>query len=182
MIFLLKNNYVKVLFKTIFIIAYFGLFRVSEPTAGPHAVKVVDVHLGHNKNKALFILWSSKMHGKYAKPQMVKISSKKYGSERKNDNGFCPFKLLQIYAKLRPAYLAMDEPFFVFQDRKPVSTYNMRCVLRTLLKCGGFRPMAYGMQSRRAGRSCDLFHYGVSVETIKKLGRWTSNAVYTYLR
>ena len=37
----------------------------------------------------------------------------------------------------------------------------------------------HGFQS---GRASDLLKLGVSVETIKKLGRWHSNAVFRYLK
>ena len=36
------------------------------------------------------------------------------------------------------------------------------------------------MHGIRLGHVTDLLNLGVSVETIKKLGRWKSNAVYVY--
>ena len=51
------------LYMALFSTAYFGLFRVGELTASKHVVKAVNVRIGQNKNKILFILDSSKMHG-----------------------------------------------------------------------------------------------------------------------
>ena len=33
-----------------------------------------------------------------------------------------------------------------------------------------------------AGHACDLLDLGLSVEAIKKIGHWRSNAVYKYLK
>ena len=71
-----KNQpYLSCLYTALFSTAYYGLFRSSELTAGPHAVKVADVHVGENKKKLLFVLRSSKTHNRGVKPQMVKICS-----------------------------------------------------------------------------------------------------------
>ena len=58
--------------------AYYGLLRISKVAAGPHAILVINVHIGQNKDKILFTLMSSKTHNKGNKPQLVKISSKLY--------------------------------------------------------------------------------------------------------
>ena len=176
------QEYLSILYKTLFATAYFGLFRVSELTMGSHAISVVDVHMGQNKEKVLFILQSSKTHGHYAKPQQVKISSKPAGSEWKGETRHCPFFLLRAYITVRPKYRSPSEPFFIFRDFSPVSAMQMRDTLRLMLKVGGFSHLSYCTQSLRSGRACDLLDYGLSVETIKKLGRWKSNAVYTYLK
>ena len=78
-----NQPYLASLFKTLFITAYFGLFRVSElcMTASQHAVRVTDVHIGENKKKFLLILWTSKTHDRSSKPQMIKISMHGEGSE-----------------------------------------------------------------------------------------------------
>ena len=65
---------------------YFGLLRIGEMTFSDHTIKAKDVHIGHNKNKILFILHSSKTHGKYAHPQTVKISEIQDGSKTQDDS------------------------------------------------------------------------------------------------
>ena len=51
-----------------------------------------------------------------------------------------------------------------------------------MLRNSGFNQGLYNCQSLRIGRASDLLKLALSVETIKKLGRWSSNAVFTYLR
>ena len=69
--------YLCTLYKVMFATAYYGMFRVGEITAGSHPIKASDVHIAENKNKVMFILRSSKMHGEYAAPQIVKITEEK---------------------------------------------------------------------------------------------------------
>ena len=57
-----KQPYLETMYKTIFLLAYYGLFRIGELTTGQHPVKAKDVHIGQNKEKMLFILHSSKTH------------------------------------------------------------------------------------------------------------------------
>ena len=57
----------------------------------------------------------------------------------------------------------------------------MRTVLQFTLLNIGLDPKVYRIHSLRISRSSDLLNYGVSVETIKKLGQWRSNVVFKYL-
>ena len=57
----------------------------------------------------------------------------------------------------------------------------MRTILIQALNSIGKDPRQFRIHGLSAGRACDLLKLDVSVETIKKLGRWKSNAVYSYL-
>ena len=114
------------------------------------------------------------------KPQLIKLSSKPLAKERRNHEA-CPFMLISQYIAIRPKYKSTEEQFFVFRDLTPVTPFHMRHTLQMALHQGGFDAKSYCTQSMHAGHTTDLLEYGISVETIKKLGRWTSNAVYKYL-
>ena len=180
--------YLSVLYKAMLATNYFGLFRIGEITNSPHAVKAKDVYSGTNKDKMLFVLHSSKTHRKDSRPQTIKISAEKIEKTLENCEvqetalSFCPFDLLSQYTVTRKQYRRKDEPFFVFYDRTPVSAYNYRCMLSNLMIKCNLNPDAYTSQGMRAGRASDLLDMGVSVETIRKIGRWKSTSVYTYLR
>ena len=171
--------YLATLYKALFITAYYGLFRVSKITDGPHAIKAVDMHLGENKDKLFFILRTSKMHGRGSKPQQVKIAA--HPHSRKNSS-HCPFHLISEYIQLKGNCMSYLEPFFIFRGHILVTSTHMRTMLCKMLQLLGFDHKLYGTQAFQAGRASDLLQMGVSVETIKKLGRWKSNAVYNYLR
>ena len=117
----LGQVYLARLYAALFATAYYGLFRVSELTSGAHPVKAVDVHIAENKQKIMFILRSSKTHGTYAKPQIVKITSQPL-LEKVRDQEFCPYAMLNRYIEVRPKYRSTAEPFFIFGDASPVTT------------------------------------------------------------
>ena len=180
--------YLLALYQALFASAYYGLLRIGEVTQSPHVVKATDVHLGLNKRKLLFILRTSKTHGKGSKPQMVKISSSRPSNAKmvKNKDAlisckFCPYALLRAYITIRNDIVELNEQFFIFSDGTPVKPHHARTVLSNSLRQIGMRHNLYGFHSFRSGRSQDLLKAGLSVETIKKLGRWKSNSIYTYL-
>ena len=127
----------------------------------------------------MFVLHTSKTHNRSAKPQIIKISCQK-SSKRLSDNRYCPFKALQHYIGVRKK-LINNEEFFIFIDRTPVLNSHFRSVLVCCINWNKLNSCRYSSQSFRAGRSSDLLELGLSVEMIKKLGRWKSSAVYTYL-
>ena len=155
--------------------------------AGAHPVLAKDVHVASNKDKFTLLLRTSKTHWLDVKPQEIKISSTdKHVTSQTNWKGvlahkFCPYHLLRCYVKIRPKYVRDNEPFFVFRDRTPVTPYQISEVLRKALVQCNVNPVNFSMHGLQAGCSVDLFNLGVSVETIKKLGRWKSNAVFLYL-
>ena len=162
----------------LFSTVYYGLFRVGELTNSQHVVKACDVHLGINKCKMLFILRTSKTHSKGSPLQIIKIMS----SGPFTSSQFCPYKLLNNYLNSRKGFVTEQEQFFVFRDRSCIDPSFFRKTLKHMLNLSGFDNTYYSCHSFRSGRPLDLLQLGLSVETIKKLGRWKSNAVYVYLR
>ena len=184
-----EQPYLKDLYRALLSTAYFGLFRVGELTAAPgaHQVLASDVHIGINKDKILFILRSSKTHGKSSSPQLIKITSSRQAQlkgwhQHLHLRPPCLFALLQTYLSARENSKSYNEPFFVFKNRVPVTAAQFRASLKRCLKSSGFDDKLYTSHCFRIGRSCDLYKCGVSIENIKKLGRWKSNAVFQYLR
>ena len=132
--------YLAKLFRALFVSAYYGLLRVGELTAGPHAILAKNVHIASNKNKILFILESSKTHGKDKHPQLVKISSTKIEEtfrdrslNLKNLNlahstdNICVYTILNEFLSVR--HKGQDrnkEQFFVYSDNSPVTPSQMR--------------------------------------------------------
>ena len=183
------------LYKMILLTAYFGLFRIGKLTSGDHPVLTRDIHIGQNKDKFLFVLRTSKTHWKDVKPQMVKILRSSISSRNEcrmagvTNTNFsrtkplpCPFEHLRSYLKLHGTYITDSEPFFVFKDRNPVKPFHFRQCLKLCLRKLGFDERNYNMHSLRLGRSCDLYKLGLSIDHIKKLGRWKLNAVFKYLK
>ena len=177
------QEYLFTLYSAIFSTAYYGLFRVGELATGSHPVMVQDVHIALNKKKFKFVLRTSKTHGEYSKPQIVKITSQPLeGEQRNSDEINCPYQFLRNYSAIRPEYLDPEEPFFVLQDRTAIKPELVRKVLKELLKKAGFEAKFYNFHSFRAGRTLDLRKIGIKIDDLMELGRWASSSVYTYLK
>ena len=186
--------YLLKLYRALFITAYFGLFRVGELMLGTHPVKAKDVYIGTNKKQLIFILWSSKTHTPGQKPQIIKIKSneiqRNYKSQDEQNPGlnsdsladYCPFEIIDQFLAVRKPFKSHDEQFFVFRDRTPVTAYHFNSILNKTLENCGIDSKLYTATSFRSGRAGDLLEMGVSVEIIKKLGRWKSNAIYNYFK
>ena len=135
----LKNAnqpYLASLYKAMFSAAYHGLLRISEITTSPHCVAAKDVKISTNKEKILFILRSSKTHGRGDKPQLVKITGKSQTQQthKRLAEDINPFILLNEYLIRRGHYESDDEQFFVFSDRSPVGPHQFRKVLFKTIK------------------------------------------------
>ena len=174
-----NQPYLASLYKALFAMTYYGLFRISEVTNGGYPVLAKDVHIVDNKDKMLFIVRMSKTYWSDSKPQTVKITREKGNPFR--SLAHCPYHLLRQYLKYRPDSYWEQEQFFIFSDKTPVTPSNFRSVLQTMLEMCGVEPSLYGTHSLRVGRSLDLLKAKISISKIKRLGRWKSNAVYRYL-
>ena len=178
-----KNQpYLCYLIKAMLLTGCYGLLRVGELTLSPHVVLADNVHIGENKKKILLVLLTSKTHGKGNEPQMIKITSKPVAEQEANSQSFCPFKALSNYIQVRPKIRTENEQFFVFSDNSPVKAQHLSSYLKLMLTKLKFKSHLYSLHSLRGGRTVDLFNLGLSVETIKKIGRWKSNAVFNYLK
>ena len=180
-----NQKYLEILYKTMFILGYYSLLRVGEITSSSkHTLKAKNVHIGKNKDKILIILYSSKMHGAESKPQEIKIQADTTTPRNNNvvKRHFSPFNITHQYLTLRGDYRSDDEPFFIFRGGSHVTANHMWNVLRKMLSHLNINPSLYNTHSLRGGRSCDLIKYGYTIDQVKMMGRWKSNAVYKYLR
>ena len=72
-----SQPYLELLFKTVFLLACYGMMRIGElvKSKAEHAVRACYVHVADNKNKILLILFTSKTHDETNEPQHIKISA-----------------------------------------------------------------------------------------------------------
>ena len=170
--------YLEILYKSIFLLGYYGLFRIGELTSGSHPIKAINVHIAQNKDKMLFILYSSKTHGRESRAQRVKISS-----DVNCKRFFCPFRISREYLALRGNFLQETDPFFIFKDQSPVKPAQVRKVLKMTLEAVNLPSHCYSFHGFRIGRSSDLvLKHKMTIEQLKVAGRWRSNVAFKYIR
>ena len=112
--------------------AYYGLFRIGEIAEGPHIIDFLDVHANQDKNKILFVLWTSKTHWISKKPQVVKIMAvnAKEAIWPTDQLSYCPCCIIVDYLKLRPNS-NHDKQLFIFRDGTPVKPEAFRTMLHS---------------------------------------------------
>ena len=178
-----NQPYLVLLYRTVFILAYYGLMHIWEPTCGDeasHYVRAKDVHVAENKNKILVILYTSKTHGKESRPQRIKISSQT--DEVLKDRHFCPFAIVRNYMACRGGYTDSDEPFLVFREKLPVLAKHVHSIMNKCIVGLGLDSSLYDSHSFRIGKSSNMIKAGHSIESVKFGGRWKSSTVYKYIR
>ena len=169
--------YLITLYRTIFLVMYQGLMRIGEVSEGDHVIKAAHVHEAENKKQFLIMLYSSKTHGKGNKPQTIYIKS-----DDNTNSMYNTVDELRKYVQMRPPYINTTDQFFIFPNRANVRPDDVRRILKCTISNIGLDPDNYDTHSFHIGRATDLFKAGTEVETIKKIGRWESNAIYKYLR
>ena len=182
-----SQPYLCLMYKAILLLGYYGLMCVGELTTGSHPVKAKDIHIGMNKDKILIVLYSSKTHGKESRPQKIKIhaliNADTRERQRSSTRHYCPSNTLRQYLHACGTFESPMEPLFVFWDGRLVTPEHVRVVLWGRIDSLNLDPLLYDTHSLRIGRASDMFHkFNFSVEEIKQKGRWSSNAVYKYLR
>ena len=158
-----QQPYLEVLYSALFATAYYGLFRIGEIMQSTHTVLAKDVHIGENKDK-LFILHTSKTHGRGDKPQMIKISATKeqlqtatsgeMGGQQQQQsmmNSICPFTILKKFIQMRKSFVSGSKQYFIFRDRTPVKPEHFCAILQSVLVSRGIDSRYYSGHSFHIG-------------------------------
>ncbi|MBV2113375.1 MAG: tyrosine-type recombinase/integrase [Candidatus Thiodiazotropha sp. (ex Ctena orbiculata)] len=168
------NQYELYLFRAVFSIAYYGLFRVGELVFTNHrqsghplqyndigiASGCLTVHIGISKTN------------QYGKPIYINIPS--------IQNKFiCPVVAVQQYLQFRGSF---PGNLFCHASQLPLSRYQFCAVLSKAISYAGLSSHHYKSHSFRIGRATSLAIAGVTSAEIKKLGRWKSHAYSSYIR
>ena len=163
-----KQYYLEVMYKTLFLISFYGFLRIGEATFGNHVLKAKNVHLGLNKNKIFLLLYTSKTHNKGSKLQEIKIvaNDPNYWQHKKK-RFFCPFKMTTTYLKLCGAYENDNDPFFVFRDNSPVRPHHARLMLKTAISKLNLDDTLYNFHSLRISMATEMTRLGCPIEVIK---------------
>ena len=131
-------------------------------------------------------LHRSKTHGPGDKPQVIKITGPdspdiRYGADIKNQD-ICPFQMISTYLQICKKWDNLNEQFFTFSDRPPVTAANLCSVLYKSLMIAGLDTNMYGSHGFCAGPAVDMLTIlNLDICTIRKIGRWRSNAIFKYL-
>ena len=154
-----KQCYLECLYKVVYSLAYYGLFRIGELTQSPHVIKARNVHLAQEKNQFQFILYSSKTHSTSDRPQKIVIKELTTSTNHRIKH-YCPFQITQFYVSIRPPACNASEQFLVYSDGTPLTAADVRKTLRSIMTSLGLDGNNYDTHSFRIGRATDLIKIG----------------------
>lgn len=171
------DSFETTLFKALFVVAYFGLFRVSELVSPSNTmrgspIQFSDVNLDTQGKSVNICLHTFKTNHRGA-TVTVKLPCET------DDSNICPVGALQAFVTVRPK---IQGPFFCHASGMPVIRQQFSAVLSKCIAKTKFSSAHYRSHSFRIGRASDLAAMGISMKSIMQLGRWQSQAYKLYLR
>ncbi|XP_038063218.1 uncharacterized protein LOC119733929, partial [Patiria miniata] len=167
-----------ILFRSAFLLAFFGLLRVGELTVTARygntskVIAIGDIQIAHNNPGALMLRIRYSKNDQYGSAVMLRI----------NGNGIenmCPVQAMGKYLVRRPA---AKGPLFCHANGAPLTRYQFGAVLRKVLHHAGVPPLQYGTHSFRIGAATTAALNGLSPSKIQTMGRWRSDAFKLYIR
>lgn len=169
------NIYENKLFESLFTLAYYGLFRVSElvTSSGMQAENVLslsDLTFVGQKEYAVIKLRHFKTNQR-GTPVLLKIP--------RETGDLCPVNALFEFVSIRPR---SKGPLFCHADGSPVTRTQFSAVLTKCVNQSNLSDAHFTSHSFRIGRATDLATKGYPSSVIMKLGRWTSQAFRLYIR
>lgn len=173
-----SSAYQRLLFQTMFLVAFYGFFRVGELTAkGANLkplVQIQNLHYQFQDNcvTAATIVITDYKHNSGRRPFSVVLDCAT-GTE------FCPVTYLQRYCSMRGT---TPGALFCFADGSPVKTSHFTQQLRQALHFCGLDSSKYKSHSFRIGAASSAADNGLSDAQIRHLGRWKSDAFKLYIR
>lgn len=168
-----KQVYEKILFKTAFILAFFGFLRISEfvfnQDSPDKTLRFQDIS---------FVGQCLHVNIRYSKTDQKGYNSTLIITQLTNSE-MCPVKALSKCMKVRPT---STDYLFCHSNGTPLTRYQFCAVLRHCIKFLGLNANSYKSHSFRIGAATQASLNAVDDESIKAMGRWKSQSYKKYIR
>ena len=173
-----SSAFQRLLYQTMFLVAFYVFFRVGELTAKGANLKpllqIQDLHFHFKQNfvtSATIVIKDFK-HNTNRRPFSVVL-------ERAEGTELCPVSYLYRYSSIRGS---LPGPLFCFADGSPVKTGQFTQQLQQALTFCGLDSAKYKSHSFRIGAASWAAERGLSDAQIRHLGRWKSDVFKLYIR
>lgn len=170
-----SSTYETTVFRTAFLLAFFGFLRVGEFTAlsnNAHAHNILsigDIHLTHDSLSVTIRFSKTDQRGRSTTLHFSK------GPE----TILCPVTAMRCYLDVRPCKAG---PLFIHFAGNPLTRYQFGQILTRSVSAMGLSPTNFSSHSFRIGAATSAAVSGIPIDTIKSMGRWQSSAVNSYIR
>lgn len=168
------SDYLKRLMKALLLLSYHTCARVGELLVSnndDHTLKLENTFFKKDSNTTtLRFVFSSFKHNREGTDFLL---------ESADDPRFCPVRHLIHYLQLR----GTDKGYlFISTSGAPIRRDFFACQIQSLAVLLGLNKDKYNTHSLRIGRTSDMADEGESEATIRRTGRWNSNAYLGYVR
>lgn len=168
------SPYVSHLLSSVFLLAFYGLLRISEFTSSSLAFdpskhvafsdltfypEYFNLHLKHSKGKGACNIIIARL-----------------------STPFCPFKAMSVYVKQRIKRASPHLPLFLTPEGTPMTSSWFLSHFHTVLQQCNLSPSHYSGHSFRIGGATAAASRGLSSASLQQLGRWSSSAFSAYIR
>lgn len=168
------STYEALLFKAAFTLAFHGFMRVGEITASSlclsRAVAVTDVNFD-SSGKQLFVNLRFSKTDQTGKGVLLTIKS--------TNNDICAVQNMKNYLQVRPN---TSGQLFCHFSGLPLTRSQFSVVLKKTLALIGEGYDRFNTHSFRIGAATAAAAAGLSLDIIRRAGRWKSDAVKLYIR
>ena len=166
-----NDDYLIRLIKAMFLLAFYGLFRVGEITIQTSGVVSLKVEQLHVFNDRFVLNITNFKNNKTNKPFDIVVHCQQ--------SNYCPYVGMLRYLQVRK----FDSgPLFRFKDGAPVTRSFFTSKLKDCISFCGLDPKVFKSHSFRMGGASFLASIGKSDLQIQLLGRWSSNSFLRYIR
>ena len=174
---LCSSSYETHLFRTSFLLAFFGFLRVGEFTTaskkGEWANILLPSDVSFSKDKSLINL----------RIRSSKTDQRGEGATLQIGTGHnqevCPVKAMSKYLEMRPICEGL---LFIHFGGEPLTRYQFGCMLKKGIGAIGLSPGDFNTHSFRIGAATSAAVGGIPLDQIMSMGRWRSSAVNSYIR
>ena len=172
-----NDSFEVILFKTAFVLAFFGFFRISELLGqnmslkrARKAVKVADVKMEPSK---MSICLNGSKCDQRMKGEKIVLQRERVYTE------VCPVLTTREFLRIRPK---SSEYLLVHYNSSQLTRFQFQAVLKKVAKQLGWPIQSYSSHSFRIGAATTAAMNGDSIDMIMEKGRWKSSAVKNYIR
>lgn len=167
------SRYEAILFRAVFSLLFFGAFRISEIVAS-NKKSESNIHLAHVclEVTRLTIFIPKSKTDQFGKGSWLKLNSLP-------DSPICPVNLVGQFLRVRSTE---GGSFFIHTNGLPLTVYQFNSVFRKCLYTLNMGGLPLSSHSFRIGAATEAARLGLDVVSIKRIGRWRSDAYKLYIR
>ncbi|XP_019613466.1 PREDICTED: uncharacterized protein LOC109461527 [Branchiostoma belcheri] len=172
---LIAPNYDQILFKAMYLFAFYAMTRICEITVtsdSQHTLQLANLHFRPSPNAPITVTFTTYKHSKPGRPATIAIQPQP-GSK------YCPVASMQDYLSLRGNCVGC---LFLRSDGFPVPKDCFAKTLKTCLTYLGLNAQNITPHSFRIGGATHAAQHGVPEALLRSIGRWSSSAYIQYIR